>query len=98
MRQEAEDRAARQKAMKRYKCWGCCLVIVGVILLVTGAFTPKVMNKVITSQAQKSSQLTKANEDSWDGIPGHYGIDINWNHYLYNCSNYEDVSAGQFEF
>ena len=51
MRAEAEDRAMRLKMMKRYKCWGWCLVITGIILLVTGAFTPKVMDKVIVSQS-----------------------------------------------
>jgi len=77
--------------MQKLRCWGCCLVIAGVILIVTACFTPKVMDKVITSQAQKSAQLTEANEPIWDGIPGKYDIEIAWNHYLYNCTNFEDV-------
>ena len=94
MRTEAEERATKLKSMKRYKCWGCCLIITGVILIVTASFTPKVMDKVITSQAQKSAQLTKANEDEWDGIPGKYGLELDWAHYFYNCTNFEDVSRG----
>jgi len=97
MKSEAEDKAMRQKAMKRYKCWGCCLIVTGIILLVTACFTPKVMDKVITSQAQKSAQLTQDNEDNWRGIPGHYDIGIYWNHYLYNCSNWDAVSIGQIK-
>ena len=78
--------------MKKFKCWGWCLVIAGVILIIDACFTPKVMEAVITSQAQKAAQLTAANEADWRGIPGTYDIDILWKHYLYNCTNYEEVS------
>ena len=50
------------------------------------------MDSVITSQAQKSAQLTEANEKMWAGIPGEYDLELDWIHYFYNCTNYEDVS------
>ena len=50
------------------------------------------MDSVITSQAQKSAQLTEANEEMWAGIPGKYDLELDWIHYFYNCTNYEDVS------
>jgi hypothetical protein len=49
------------------------------------------MDSVITSQAQKSAQLTEANKEMWAGIPGTYDLELDWIHYFYNCTNYEDV-------
>jgi len=52
------------------------------------------MNYAINSVAKKSSALTEANEESWRGIPGYYDIGLYWKHYMYNVTNFDDVSRG----
>ena len=87
-----DQREKRQKQINRHQCWGCCFIVSAVILVTIACFTPKLMDSVITSQAQKSAQLTEANEKMWAGIPGEYDLELDWIHYFYNCTNYEDVS------
>ena len=86
------EREQRQKLMNRHQCWGCCFIVTSVILIVTACFTPKLMDTVITDGARKNAQLTEANQDLWAGIPGKYDLELDWIHYFYNCTNYEDVS------
>jgi len=50
------------------------------------------MNYVINAGAKKSSALTQANEQSWKGIPGYFDIGIYWKHFMYNVTNFDDVS------
>ena len=50
------------------------------------------MNMLIQMGAKKSTTLTAANEQSWNGIPGYYDIGVYWKHYMYNLTNYDDVS------
>ncbi len=57
------------------------------------------MNYAINSVAKKSSALTEANEQSWRGIPGYYDIGLYWKHYMYNVTNFDDVSrVSEFNF
>lgn len=77
--------------MDRHQCWGCCFIVSAIILIVVASFTPKLMDNVITSQAREKAQLTEANLDLWAGIPGKYDLSLDWIHYFYNCTNYEDV-------
>ena len=57
-----------------------------------GTATPFFMNYAINSVAKTSSALTEANEQSWRGIPGYYDIGLYWKHYMYNVTNFDDVS------
>ena len=80
------------KKLQKYKGCGICFLVTGIILIISCAFTPKVMNSIILQQAKLSSQLTPVNEVNWDGIPGTNDITIDWNQYFYNCTNHLEVT------
>jgi hypothetical protein len=73
------------------RCSWCC-GITAFFLVAFSAATPFFMNYAINSVAKKSSALTEANEQSWRGIPGYYDIGLYWKHYMYNVTNFDDVS------
>ena len=78
--------------MKKSKCCGICFLVTGIILVITCAFTPKVMNTIIGNQAKKSSMLTQANEPDWKNIPGTHDLGIYWNMFFYNVTNPLEVT------
>ena len=79
------------KQLKKHKGCTICFVVTGIILIITAAFTPKVMDSLLLYGAKESSQLTAKNEPNWKNIPGANDIGIYWNQYFYNCTNAEDV-------
>lgn len=82
---------AERKKLRKYKCCSICFLLTAVILVISSAFVPKLMNTALLFGAKKSSQLTPANEANWNGIPGANDIGIYWNQYFYNCTNALDV-------
>jgi hypothetical protein len=48
-------------------------------------------NASIVNYARDGSALSTTNQDKWQYIPGQLGIDIYWNHYMWNCSNIWEV-------
>lgn len=87
------DAPKRSKEATKSLRWGICALVTGVVLIISGAFIPKVFNSLILSQAKKGAYLTPENEKYWDGIPGYLDIGIYWNQYFYNCTNAMDVSC-----
>ena len=91
MRIELEEKQKRQKAMKSQRCWAFSLSFVMLVMIAIAIIIAYVCEQNIASRAKKTAQLSYDNEPDWKGIPGQYDIDINWNHYLYNCTNLQDV-------
>jgi hypothetical protein len=89
--EEVESRSLEKQYTKYNRCSWCCGVT-SVILVILGSLTPYLMNMLIQMGAKKSTTLTAANEQSWNGIPGYYDIGVYWKHYMYNLTNYDDVS------
>ena len=80
-----------RKIKRANRCSWCC-GISAFILIAISAATPFAMNYVINAGAKKNSALTQANEQSWKGIPGYYDIGLYWKHFMYNVTNFDDVS------
>ena len=55
--------------------------------------TPFVMDNLISKGAAKSTSLTQTNENSWNGVPGYYDLTLDWYHYMYNVTNFDDVTS-----
>ena len=82
---------AKQTAA-RLHMWGIIALVTGGVFAITAIFVPSMFNSAISNGAQGSSALTASNTDKWAEIPGPYNIGINWNHYMFNCSNIWQVS------
>ena len=85
----------QRKIKRANRCSWCC-GISAFLLVAVAAATPFAMNYLINASAKKSSALTQANEQSWRGIPGYYDIGLYWKHYMYNVTNFDDVSTSNF--
>ena len=64
------DPAARQanqtsKKAQKFKCWGFCLLITGVCLVVTAFVTPYAIDSNLRNNVKNGVQLTDGNEDFW---------------------------------
>lgn len=82
-----QNAEAERKKLKKYKCCSICFLVTAVILVISSAFVPKLMDTALLFGAKKSSQLTPENEKNWKDIPGNNDIGIYWNQYFYNCTN-----------
>ena len=51
----------------------------------------EVMNGALMLGANSATVLSEKNSQTVLGIPGKYDINVTWAHYLYNCTNLDDV-------
>ena len=77
--------------MKRHRLCAAILTGVVILLILLTVYQELQLNSVITINGKDIGELSYDNEPHWKGIPGEYGIDIDWKHYMYNCTNFEDV-------
>jgi hypothetical protein len=76
----------------KFNIAGIVALSVGGVLAIVSIFVPSMFNDIISTNASANAALTASNTDKWQTIPGPFGIDINWNHYLFNCTNIWNVS------
>lgn len=50
-----------------------------------------ILKSLVIKGAKDGAALTLENEPDWKDIPGNFDIDINNNHYLFHCTNPDDV-------
>lgn len=67
------------------------LAAVGVGSILFSFFIPGIENGNLESQYVSQTVMTPENEQKWANIPGDYGQDVFWNHYLFNATNAYDV-------
>jgi hypothetical protein len=60
-------------------------------LALAAAWVPVLKNLTI-SGAKQSSALTKANEESWKDLPGHFDLNLHNDHHFFHCTNADDVT------
>ena len=65
---------------------------VGAVLSIFSAFIPGMETSNLENTAIQNSLLTEGNKDRWSLIPGTFNQEIYWNHYLWNVTNYWEVS------
>lgn len=54
------------------------------------------MNSLLIAGSKQEAALMPETYDQWANIPGIYDVALVRNYYLYNCTNYEDVSIIDF--
>ena len=79
------------KRSSKFMCCGICSLVGGAIMLLIGCLFQVILNPLIVSGANDLAPLQLSTEDLWRGIPGAHDILITRNHFMYNCTNYEDV-------
>lgn len=67
-----------------------CLAV-GTFLGVFSAFIPGMEENNLEETSKTESQLTSGNQAKWDQVPGTYGYNVQWTHYLYPNTNYLEV-------
>ena len=80
-----------KKKLQKFKCCFITCLVAAIVLIVTSAFTPYLVDSGVIYIAKQSSQLTAKNEKDWKDIPGHNDIGIYWDQYFYNCTNAHEV-------
>jgi len=65
-------------------------------MAVFAPFSNMIYHGSIVNTAEANSALTQANLDSWMEVPGIYNFTILKDHWLYNCTNFNDVSNSAF--
>ena len=86
-----------QNQSKKYsmKRWGMCLLIVGTMVTVIALLIFFFLTEAYLEQwANGLAEISPANEDMWKGVlvgNDDLGFEILRHHYLYNCTNYNDV-------
>ena len=98
---EGLDSGARQtnknqSQARKFKLWGICLLISGLVFILIAFVMPFSIDSSIASTSLQLTALTEANEHFWRGtLSGNdsqqSGLEITRSHYLYNCTNVEDV-------
>ena len=87
----ANETNKKQKSVKRLQCCVAILLTIGCFLTISACFIPTLLNNFMVTQAETMSALTPENEDKWMGVPGENNLTYYLKHYVYNCTNIEDV-------
>jgi len=75
----------------KLRCTAWCTIIIGVLLMVLACAWVPILKKLTISGAKDAAALTAENEKDWKNIPGNFDIDIHNDHYLFHCTNPDDV-------
>lgn len=78
---------------KKINCWSWTCAVLAIVFTSLTIATPFVMDNLISKGAAKSTSLTQKNENSWNGVPGYYDLTLDWYHYMYNVTNFDDVTS-----
>jgi len=84
---------AMTQQYKKINCWSWTCAVLAVVFASLTIATPFVMNNIILKGAAKQTSLTEANENNWNGVPGYYNLTLDWYHYMYNVTNFDDVKS-----
>lgn len=78
---------------KKINCWSWTCAVFAIVFSSLAIATPFLMNSIISTGAAKGTSLTEANENNWDAVPGVNDLYLTWNHYMYNVTNFDEVSS-----
>ena len=67
------------------------LVLLGISLLLLGAFWSMIVNNNMIAEAESYAVLKQENAKYWEKIPGAFNFSVIKNFYLYDCINPDDV-------
>lgn len=88
---ENQERAEKRESFCCQKTTSCCCILIGIVVFGIGCAWVSILDALRNSGAKQSAALTKDNESSWKGIPGHYDINITHKNYFYSCRNPDEV-------
>lgn len=58
------------KRSSKFKCWGICTIISGILLVALGITLPIVLPSLVQMGAKEGAALQESNMDKWAAIPG----------------------------
>ena len=79
------------KKSSKFKCFGICTIVTGVVLLSLGIAMPFIFESVTKKVVKSQTALSVENENKWRYIPGIYDVAIVRNIHMYDCLNKDDV-------
>ena len=79
------------KRSSKFKCWGICTLVTGVVLLAMGIAMPFIIKALMVPGAKEGAALKSENADQWNGIPGNFDIGVYRDITVYHCLNRDEV-------
>ena len=86
------------KRSSKFKCWGICSIVTGIVLIVLGIAMPFIIKSLTEAGVKDGAGLKESTKDNWTAIPGKNDVKLLRHFYLYDCINYEDVSYHHSHF
>ena len=73
------------------KTLAIAVTAIGALTTIFAPISNSIFNGKIQKEANANSSLSEANEKNWSEVPGVFNFTILKDHYLFNCTNYDDV-------
>ena len=78
---------------RKLRCCGIFMLCGGLSLIAIAFVIPYAIDRIVRSNVLADTRLTPENESFWSGdLAGGGAIQIYQDHYLYSCTNLDDVS------
>ncbi len=77
----------QKSKISKCQTWGIVALVAGGVLAITSIFIPMLFESAIVSGAKENAELSQSNLERWVAIPGVNGIQVLWNHYMFDCTN-----------